>query len=153
MNLTITRGIENNKFTTLVAFKEYGGVGMTAEDEMALLQNYPIVLTYGDITFSDKFNVVAGNVEQDSSLGETVTLILSERKTPVTEAFQVKYEVNANQILDSEIGTLLTTKELVAQAKCILFEMKIKDRISALLAIAKTKNSSFEIDSPIDVIV
>ncbi|GCD11775.1 hypothetical protein [Clostridium tagluense] len=152
MNLTITRGIENNKFTTLVAFKEFGGIGMTSEDEMALLQNYPIILTYGEITFSDKFKVVSGNVVQDST-GDTVTLILSERKTPLTQVFQVRYEVSTGQILDAELGTSLISKELVAQAKCILFENKVKERITSLLTIAKTKNNSFEINSPIDVVI
>lgn len=78
MILEINRNVENNKFQTLVAFKEFGGLDITADDEKELLVNYPITINYKDIIFSGKFKVVNGEViyvDKEKLVPPEITLI------------------------------------------------------------------------------
>ena len=156
MNLTISRNVENNKFETLIAFESFGGMDITPEQEQELIGNYPIVLDTNDITFSGKFEVVNGEVikvADDSLTGETVTLVIPKRIVSIDNLLQMRYEITVSQIMDSELGTLLTTKEQVCQAKVKLFEDKVIDKIKAMITELKTKDNSFESESPINITV
>lgn len=153
MNLTIKRDIDNNKFSTIISFASYGSLDITPEDEEALLQDYPVSLTYSDISFTGKYGVANKKVTKDDAAGDTITFVISNKKIPLDANFIAKYEINTNQILDSEIGAKLNTKELICDAKCTLFEDKIQAQIGTLLAAIKAKGNEFESESPINVTI
>lgn len=155
MKLTTTRKTENNKVETTIIFKEWGRNSISAEDEQRLLNDYPQIINYKDLTFSGFFKVENKEVVKATSTedGEKVTLVTIPKLVPLTDAFQVKYEIGLNQILDSEIGTKLNTKELVAQAKCKLFEDTIKNEITKMLNALELKDNTFETSTPIEEIL
>lgn len=152
MNLKITRDITNEVYSTTIAFDSFGDTVLTSDQEQKLLVDFPIILDYGAITFSDKYKITNGVISADAT-GDTVTIVPLAKKVPIVEAFTLSFSYSANQVLASEIGTNLTTKELVAEAKVILFEDKIKTQIKALLDAIKAKGDSFDENSPTIVTV
>lgn len=79
MQLKIERNVKNNKFETMISFENYGGTDITVEDEKELLENYPCVINYKDLTFSGKFNLKDKEVVLDETdEGETVTLTVMD---------------------------------------------------------------------------
>ena len=59
--------------------------------------------------------------------------------------FEVSLSIDANKILDSELDEkVFKDKHLLAQAKIILFETKIIERIKKLLEIARGYVNKFE---------
>ncbi|WP_291567032.1 MULTISPECIES: hypothetical protein [unclassified Clostridium] len=154
MQLKIERDVKNNRFETIISFENYGGTDITAEDEKELLENYPCMISYKDLTFSGKFNIKDKEVVLDESdNGETVTLTVMDKVFPLTENFQAKYEINIKDILDSELQTKLNTKELICQAKILLFEEKIVEKIKELIVDLKAKDNNFEKASPIHITI
>lgn len=227
MKIKIDRNIQDNKFTTILKFEEWGGKKLTAEEEEELLKNFPCEIAYNDIKFEGRFktdeknNVVLLNLdktvnkevviqkEQDiqdekhkkeekqvlethdghmeaPQMGEAHIEVLDEHGTkethtmkiedkskqvdnipegdlvvlsiinkiiPLDDKFQVKYEVATSEILDTELGKQLKNKELVCQAKTILFETRVIDRIIELIKQTQEKDSDFEKKNPIEVII
>lgn len=154
MQLKIERNVKDNKFETMISFEDYGGTDITAEDEKELLENYPCMISYKDLTFSGKFNVKDKEVVIDESdEGESVTLTIMDKVLPLTENFQAKYEINTKDILDTELQAKLNTKEIICQAKVLLFEEKIVEKIKELIADLKAKDNNFEKASPIHITI
>lgn len=157
MIISIKRNILNNKFETVLAFKEYGTSDYTPEQEQALVENYPQSLSYRDIVFSADFKVDENNdvqLAQDGDLDvETVTLTIPQRLIPVDETFQAKYTIAKSDVSDSEIGTILSTKALICQAKVKLFENAVSKKLTDILDELRAKDNNFESESPIEITV
>lgn len=76
-------------------------------------------------------------VISDESDAVQVVLALNNIEMVICKDMEIEYSVNAEKIGSAEINEILTSKALVAQAKVILFETKILDRIKELLDEAK----------------
>lgn len=153
MNFTITRTINNNVFDTKMQFASYGALDITSDDEQSLLTDYPIMLEYSTITFSGKYTVTGKDVIA-SDTGDVVNMTIPNKRILLDKDFVAEYSISTSQILDSEIGsTALKTKELVAQAKCLLFENAIKTQITTLLTGVKAKDSNFAKQNPINITI
>lgn len=154
MHLVINRNILNNKFETVVSFQGFGNNDMTPEEEKELLENFPIEISYADIAFSGKFDVVSGEVVASEALdAEEVGFVIAQRTIKINELFVAKYEVSTSQIQDTELGTKLSTKELVCQAKAKLFELKVIAEVKRLVDELKLKSTNFEAETPIMVTI
>lgn len=154
MHLIINRNILNNKFETVVSFESFGGVDITPEEERALLENFPVSVNLSEIEFTGKFEADGAEVLESDDVGaEEVKLSVPQRMIKVDDSFIAKYEVSVSDILDNELGTRLSTKELVCQAKARLFEVKVVDKVRELLSDLKLKNTKFEEEAPIKVTV
>ncbi|AAK79078.1 hypothetical protein BJV85_002895 [Clostridium acetobutylicum] len=149
MNFNTTQDVTNNIFTTTTTFDSYGNLAMTAEDEQALLKDYPLNLTYSAISFTGKYTVNGKDIVEDETNGDTVSLVIPNKIIPIDENFIAKYSIAAAQVLSSELGTKLTTPELVAQAKCILFKDKVLAQINTLLTAVRAKDNNFAKTNPI----
>lgn len=145
MKFAINREIDKNLFSTIILFEEYGTKDMIPKQEKAMIADYAPALEYKNIDFTGKFSVVAGDVVEDVS-GEEISLMLNNVKIDIDENFEVRYSIDANKISDSEVGSVLSNKALVAQAKCILFENKIQEEIGRILEEARSKVNTFEKD-------
>lgn len=147
MKILPVRTIENNIFTTTIKPSEFGTSAVIAEDEISMLKDFPQTLKYSDITFSDNFIVTEGNPLISSDEGAVaVTLDLNNKEYILDENFEVTLSIDASKIQSSEIdSTVLTNAQLVAQAKIILFETKVINRISTLLTNARSHVNNFEV--------
>lgn len=146
MKILPERSIENDTYTTVIKPSEWGTATVTAENEIAMLEDTPQTLRYADIEFKDKFVITNGipTISTDPSAVE-VTIDLNNKEFLLNEDFEVSISVDAKKILDAELdGTVFTDKHELAQAKTILFETKVISRIKELLDIARSHVNTFE---------
>lgn len=144
MKFTTTRNIDNNVFSVTIAYKEYGTVSLTAEEEKEILESYPVDLSYSDITFTGNYTLTGKEVTAGGT--DSLTLSLSNKKVKIDETFSVTYRVDSNSIPKSSYSsnTNLNTAELAAQGYCKLFEDKVKEKLESLLTTARNKFNDFE---------
>lgn len=145
MKFKISRQIKNKLFSTEVSFLEFGGAELTPEEEVELIENFnaPIIDT-SKLTNSGKYGIVEGRVAKDEENGEVVSFILPAMRYVIDKGFVAKYSIDCKHIKDDEVGTLLSDKEKVAEAKCCLFEAVIEEAIRAEFAKLKEKRTGFE---------
>lgn len=146
MKILPIRSIENDTYTTVIKPSEWGTASVTAESELAMLEDTPQLLRYADIEFKDKFIVSDGlPVISTEANAVEVNLDLNNKEFMLDENFKVSISIDAKKILDSELdGTVFIDKHVLAQAKTILFETKVIARIKELLEIARSHVNSFE---------
>lgn len=146
MKILPERGISKDTYSTLLKPSEWGTASVTAENELAMLEDTPQLLRFADIEFKDKFIVSDGlPVLSTESNAVEVTLDLNNKEFVLDENFKVSISIDAKKILDSELdGTVFTDKHVLAQAKVILFETKVIARVKELLEIARSHVNSFE---------
>ena len=145
MVLTYEKNIENNVFYMTVKCKELGTSKLKKEEEEAMLINFPTTIEYKDLTFERKFNVSStGDVVEDSVDGETVTIKLNNRAINVDKTFKVDFQISTKMIKDEELGTILDTKEKVAEAKALLFKLTIRDAVEKALEEVRSKSNNYE---------
>ena len=146
MKILPERGISKDTYTTLLKPSEWGTASVTAENELAMLEDTPQLLRFADIEFKDKFIVSDGlPVVSTEANAVEVTLDLNNKEFILDKNFEVSISIDAKKILDSELdGTVFTDKHVLAQAKVILFETKVIARVKELLEIARSHVNSFE---------
>lgn len=149
MKILPIRSIDNDIYKTIIKPLEWGTSLVTAEKELAMLEDTPQVLRYADIDFKDKFKISEGlPVITSDEISEDVveiTLNLNNKEFVLDDNFEVSLSIDANKILDSELDEkVFKDKHLLAQAKIILFETKIIERIKKLLEIARGYVNKFE---------
>lgn len=146
MKILPERGISKDTYSTLLKPSEWGTASVTAENELAMLEDTPQLLRFADIEFKDKFIVSDGlPVVSTEANAVEVTLDLNNKEFVLDENFEVSISIDAKKILDSELdGTVFTDKHVLAQAKVILFETKVIARVKELLDIARSHVNSFE---------
>lgn len=144
MNILTTNDIENNVFTTTISVKEMGSSDLTSEQEIAICKDFPSKIIFKNLEFKGKFSV-SDNVPMltNGDSDEEVSLTLTNQEILVDENFTATYRVDMNKVADSEIGTILNTKELVCQAKCILFANVIKTELKKILDDIRAKATAF----------
>jgi hypothetical protein len=164
MKLDTKRNIDSNVFTTDILFKEYGSQALTAEQEKAILEDFPVLLSYKNLSFKGRFQLVGNTIcEVIDSLATTpvgntvvgdplvdgtpIAIALNNVEIAVDENFHVTYKVDVKSIADTEVNTVLTSKELVCEAKCTLFENRIKSEVYKLLNAVRGKVNGFESDT------
>ena len=146
MKILPERSIENDIYSTIIRPSEFGTTDKTAQQGLDMLADTPQILRYADIEFKDNF-VISDDIPVIDSDGGAieVKLDLNNKEYFLDENFEVSISIDANKILDSELdGTIFTDKHLLAQAKVILFETKIINRVKELLEIARSHVNSFE---------
>lgn len=146
MKILPERGISKDTYSTLLKPSEWGTASVTAENELAMLEDTPQLLRFADIEFKDKFIVSDGlPVVSTEANAVEVNLDLNNKEFVLDENFEVSISIDAKKILDSELdGTVFTDKHILAQAKVILFETKVIARVKELLEIARSHVNSFE---------
>ena len=146
MKILPERSVENDVYTTVIKPSEFGTTDKTAQQELDMLADTPQILRYADIEFKDSF-VISDDIPVIDSDGGAVDvkLDLNNKEYILDENFEVSISIDANKILDSELDEVIfTDKHLLAQAKVILFETKIINRVKELLEIARSHVNSFE---------
>ena len=153
MVLTYPRDIKDNVFYITVKCKELGTVDLTKEQEKDILVNFPVSIEYKDLTFERKFNIDSkGDIIEDSVGGETVSLKLNNKVINVDEQLEVSFQISTKMIKDEELGTILDTKEKVAEAKALCFKLTLRDAIEEALKDVRKKSNNFELQEDDEVI-
>ena len=127
-----------------VFVKYIGSSSLTELEEQAILDNYKPKLTYKDLVFSGKYKVdVDGNVIADAT-GELVTLSLINKVIEINKDFVAEFTIATKDVKASELGTIFTSADKLAEAKCILFRDVVTKAVQDIVTAIKTKEDDFE---------
>ena len=151
MNFETKHEVHSNVFSTKVYFTEFGtNDGMTAKQEEALFEDfgYPEI-NLGHLTFEGFFKVDGDKrviaTTKDAADGDKVSFIMNTAHLTVGPDFVASYTCSAEDIPESQVGTVaLTSKKLVAEAKCLLFDEVVKKAIVEKVTAVKEEKTRFE---------
>jgi len=152
MNFETKHEVHNGVFETTVMFTEFGvGTELDAAHEEALFEDLGLpVINLGSIVFKGKFKVSADKRIEAAGASDAdaadVALIVNNKTLTVGPGFVASYRADAADIADSEVGDVLNSKKLVAEAKCVLFEQKVKEEIKKVVEATKAEKTRFETD-------
>lgn len=149
MYLKFAHDIENNIFTTEVTIDALGTEQLSEDEEREILRDFPSKVTYRNLVFKKNITI-NGSVPEvtDDDVGEGVISVslptLSNKEILLDKDFKAVYKVDINKIPNAAIdGSVLKTKELVAQAYCAIFDAVIKEAVSAIMTDIRAKAPSF----------
>ena len=145
MNIITTNEIENGVFSTVIKVASFGADTLSSEEELNILNNYSCKLRYKDLDFCGRFKIVDGELTMTNDEdGVEVEIAVSDLAIPINKNFKAEYKIALNKIQDSEVGDILTSKEMVCEAKCILFANVVKEGLKNILDEIRNKSTSFE---------
>lgn len=145
MNITTTNDITNGVFSTVITIASFGADTLSSEEELNLLNNYSCKLRYKDLNFTGKFKIVDGELTMtEDEDGAEVEIAVADITIPVNKSFKAEYKISLSKVQDTEIGDILTTKEMICEAKCKLFAEVVKDGLKAILEEIRSKSTGFE---------
>lgn len=164
MDLKVTNNIDNNIFSTSITVDAFGSEQLSEDEEKELLVNFPVKLAYRNLKFTKNIKM-EGSVpvitedepdEEDEETGKnivTVTLpALSNKEIPIDENFNAYYKVDYTRIPPSAVdNNVLTTKELVSHAYCLIFAQVVCDAVRDIMAEVRKKAPAFEGETIVSV--
>lgn len=178
MYLNVKRDIENNVFFIDITVDSFGTDQLSEDEERELTRDFPTKIAYRNLTFTKnvKLNGAVpeitdekpgaaenngGESDEPVSAAEeaadsgvvTVTLPpLSNRELLVNEEFHAEYKIDTAKIPGSAVDrSVLTTKELVAQAYCLVFESVIVDAVAAVMDSLRSRAVGFAREDLVNV--
>lgn len=149
MNFETKHEVHSNVFSTKVYFTEFGtNDGMTAKQEESLFEDfgYPEI-NLGHLTFEGFFNIDGDKrvvSVEDTDHGDKVSFIMNTSHLTIGPDFVASYTCSAEDVPESQVGTALNTKKLVAEAKCLLFDEVVKKAITEKVKTVKDEKTRFE---------
>lgn len=146
MKLDCKVDFKNNIRSIEVYIKSLGTSTLTEDEENSILENYSEKIQYKDLTFEgyykkDSDKIVKATSDSD---GDKITLSLVNKVIDINKDFNTSLMIETKTIKDSELGTHLTTKDEVAEAKCWLFYDVIVDAVKDKVTAMKSKETDFE---------
>ena len=164
------RSVVDNVFSTSVVFKKYGNddtddKALSETQELALVNDFgnPSI-NPGNIVFEGYFKVdtdkrVVPGTEPTTAVpvptdSVKVSFVMNSKKIEIAPSFEAAYTIDARDIETGDLDDkILTTRKLVAEARCLLFETKIKKAISDSVTALKAQRTRFESDPVANLIV
>lgn len=149
MYLKYVHDIENNVFSTVITIDSLGTEQLSEDEEREMLRDFPSKVAYRNLVFS-KNVTLNGTVPEvtESEVSDSVVAVtlptLSNKELLLDKDFEAVYRVDVNKIASSAVDTnVLTTKELVAQAYCLVFDKVITEAISEIMTEIRKKAPAF----------
>lgn len=157
MYLKITNDIENNVFSTMINIDSFGTEQLSEDEEKEMLKDFPTKVAFRNLVF--KKNVkMNGTVPEvtDEEAGEGIVAVtlpaLSNKEVLLDENFEVSYRVDVNKISNTAVDeNVLTTKELVAQAYCVVFDEVIRAEVERIMTELRKKAPAFSGETLVSV--
>jgi hypothetical protein len=157
MYLNIKNDIENNVFSTEVTIDSFGTEQLSEDEEREILRDFPSKIAYRNLVFSKnvKINGTVPEITEDD-VGDTVVNVtlptLSNKEIMLDKDFNAVYKIDVNKIPNSVIDeNVLVTKELVAQAYCLVFSTVIVNAVETIMEDIRGKAPAFEGEKIISV--
>lgn len=149
MNFKVERTLIDQVFTTKVKFDTFGGAGITPEEEQSLIADFGApVIDVGSEEYIGKYTYdpVTKTFTEDAVAGDQISFILNSMKIEVKEGFEASFNINAKRVTAAELTgkKSLTKPSLIAEAKCLLYEKKVKDKLAAAITELKGNMSNFD---------
>lgn len=157
MYLKVSHDIENNVFLTKITIDSLGTETLSEDEEREILRDFPSKVTYRNLTFSKNVKLVGLSLEiTDDLVSDSVVKVtlpvLSNKEILLDKDFEALYKIDTAKIPQSAIDSnVLTTKELVAQAYCIVFDAVVIDSIKTIMEDIRSKAPTFTNETIINV--
>lgn len=158
MDLKITNNIDNNIFSTHVTVDALGTEQMSEDEERELISNFPVKLAYRNLKFSKniKINGTVPEITKDEADGTSIVFIalptLSNKEIFINEDFDAHYKIDYTKISPSVIDDkVITSRELAAQAFCLIFAQVICDEVMEIMTELRKKAPAFEGENIVSV--
>lgn len=149
MYLGVKRDIENNVFYIDIGVDSFGTDQLSEDEERELTHDFPTKIAYRNLTFTRnvKLNGAVPEITEEN-VGSGVVAVtlppLSNRELLLNEDFRAEYKIDTAKIPGSAVDdAVLTTKELVAQAYCLVFESVIVDAVAAVMDSLRSRAVGF----------
>lgn len=149
MDLLFKHDIDDNVFSTTITVDALGTEQLSEDEEKEMLHDFPTKLAYRNCTFTKNITINGTVPEVTDSDADDQTIVsvtlptLSNKEPIVDETFCVTYKISTSKIPASALNDVLTTKELVAQAYCLVFDAVILDKVTEILTAVRAKAPSF----------
>lgn len=165
MKFIIERSLSDKIFSSTVKFDSFGVVSssltdeddevismsMTPEQEKQIFEDFgfPVIEIGGEyesyVKIDDgKVKLLDADTGASDGEAEKVTFVRNVEKYTLNELFQVKYSSNANKVEATEKLTALQQSE----AKCLIFEKTVEEKIKKALEELKKCYTKFEEEKP-----
>jgi hypothetical protein len=126
----------------VVTIDSFGTSQMASTDEQNLVESYPQLIEYKNLTFSRKLNIdsTTNNIIEDVTNGDLVTIpLIIDEKIVLSSLFTASFIVNIDEIKSSQYTTIFNTGDKLARAYREVFRLVIKDAISSVMATLRSK--------------
>lgn len=150
MNIKTVRNIKNNICTTVLSVDSMGSDSLSSEQEIEICNNFPRELIYKNLKFVGRFSLGSNgeplliSLGEDGEDGDLIKIELINKAIPVNENFVASYQINSSNLHNSELGSKINSKELLAMSKILLFEAVIKNALSEILKEIRSIPYEFE---------
>lgn len=158
MDLKVTNNIDNNIFSTLVTVDALGTEQLSEDEERELIANFPVKVAYRNLKFAKNIKINGTvpeitNEEVDGTAVVSVTLpALSNKEILIDEKFESYYKIDYTKISPAVInGNVITSREVAAQAYCLIFSQVICDAVRDIMDELRKKAPAFEGETIISV--
>lgn len=157
MELKIKHEIDNNIFQTNITVESLGTEQLSEDEEADLLSDFPTKIAYRNLTFTKNVTMSGkAPVVTTDEVGESVVSVtlptLSNKEILIDKDFAASYKIDSGKIVASAIDeAVLTTKELVAQAYCAVFDAVICDALRVEMAAIREKAPAFAKEDLINI--
>lgn len=157
MDLCIKHDIENNVFSTVITIAGLGTETFSEDEEREILKNFPSKISYRNLNFTKNISI-NGTVPEvtDDEISDSVVAVtlppLSNKEILINDDFKAEYKIDIKKVPNSAVDeNVLTTKELVAHAYCVIYDSVICDAISEIMESIRSKTPAFEGENIVNV--
>lgn len=150
MKINQKNTIENDNVGVDITVDVLGTADLTAEQELELLHNYNKMIEFNKISFKGNMKVVNnlpvvtdGPVDGTSVVEVVINDIINEQII-VDENLHITFSRDVTKFPESELNDVFSKREMLGQAKVILFATRIKEAITEKLAEIRDLSNTFE---------
>lgn len=158
MDLKVTNNIDNNIFSTHVTVDALGTEQLSEDEERELISNFPVKLAYRNLKFTKniKINGTVPEITKDEADSTSIVSVslpaLSNKEIFINEDFDAYYKIDYTKISPSVVdGKVVTSREIAAQAYCLIFSQIICDAVRDIMDELRKKAPAFEGETIISV--
>lgn len=142
--------IENDNVGVEITVDVLGTADLTAEQELELLHNYNKMIEFNKISFkgnmkiNNNLPIVTDDPVDGTSVVEVVINDIINEQIVVDENLHITFSRDVAKFPESELNDVFSKREMLGQAKVILFATRIKEAITEKLAEIRDLSNTFE---------
>lgn len=150
MKINQKNTIENDVVSVDITVDVLGTTDLTDQQELELLHNYNKIIEFNKISFRGNMKIennipviTEEEVDGTSVVEVSITDVINQQII-VDENLHISFSRNVTKFPDSELNDVFTKKEVLGQAKCVLFATRVKEAIAEKLGEIRALSNTFE---------
>lgn len=150
MKINQKNTIENDVVGVDITVDVLGTADLTENQELELLHNYNKLIEFNKISFKGNMKiennipVLTDDAVDGTSVVEVTISDVINQQIIVDENLHVTFSRDVTKFPDSELNDVFDKKEILGQAKCVLFATRIKEAIAEKLGEIRALSNTFE---------